>query len=151
MEYFKNKSEPFFREIRKIEIYDVANVSYQNNFDNIFPDPGTAMHIFEIIPETFIRKIPTKKMAGNYYFDADLGFPLLDMKKENVDQLFADFNRKGFSVVLVSNTQKTLIGNDRFPLTVEIIDNVKDDASGNDEYSISITGETILYPKFLNI
>ena len=148
MGYFKNKSEPFFREIRRIEIYDASAVTFENNFQNIFPDPKLAKHVFDVIPETFTRKIPTKKSSGSYSFEPDFGFPLLDMSKVNVDILFADFNREGFAVVLVSNMQKTLIGNDQEPLIVEIIDNVKDDNSGNDEYSISITGSTIIYPKF---
>lgn len=151
MEYFKNKAESFFREIRKIEIYEASVVSYESNFNNQFPNPAAALKIFEIIPETFTRKIPTKKSAGNYYYDVDLGFPLLDMTEENVNQLYDDFNRQGFAVVLVSNFQKTLLGNKRFPLTIEVLDNINDDASGNDEFSISITGDTILAPKFVLI
>lgn len=148
MEHFKNKSEKFFREIREIEIHAAADVTYQDNYNSVFPARENALYVFDIIPETFERKIPTKTNNGNYFFDTDCGFPLLDLSKHNVDELFQNLNRQGFAVVFISNTQKTLVGNDRFPLTVQIIDNVKDDNSGNDEYSISITGGTILYPKF---
>ena len=52
---------------------------------------------------------------------------------------------------MISNTEKMLVGNDREPLTIEVLDNKKDDNSGTDEYNISITGETILTPKILNL
>lgn len=151
MEYFTNKAEAFYREIRKAEIYAAETVSYLDNFNGVFPAAENALYVFDVIPETFSRKIPTKKKNGNYFFDADMGFPLLDLKKYNVDKLFSELNKQGFAVVLVSNVQKTIVGNDRFPLTVEIIDNIKDDNSGDDEYAISITGETLIHPKIKDL
>ena len=151
MEYFNNKSENFFREVRKIEIYNCNSISYIDNYKGIFPPEDSILYVFEIIPENFSRKNPRKKKDGNYYHEIDLGFPLLKIKKEDVEKYQSYFNERKFAVVVISNTEKMLVGNDREPLTIEVLDNKKDDNSGTDEYNISITGETILTPKILNL
>ena len=75
----------------------------------------------------------------------------MKIKKEDVEKYQSYFNERKFAVVVISNTEKMLVGNDREPLTIEVLDNKKDDNSGTDEYNISITGETILTPKILNL
>jgi len=147
MEHFKNKAESFFREIRSIEIYSASSVSYINNFNGIFPDPGTALYTFDITPESFSRNLSTKTQNGNYFTDIDISFPLLDMSEGSVLKCYAYFNRKSFAVVLISNTEKMMLGNSREKIKIEFIDNKKDDNSGNDEYTIAISGETIISPK----
>ena len=151
MEYFNNKSETFFREIRKIEIYEASAVSYEDNFAGNFPDPEGIKYVFDIVPEDFSRKIARKTRTGNYFHEIDLGFPLLKMDKTNVEKYQEYFNKEKFAVVLISNTDKMMLGNDREPLKIEVLDNRKDNNSGNDEYYLSITGETILTPKILMI
>ena len=69
------------------------------------------------------------------------------MTVENIELCYEKFNKKSFAVVLVSNTQKMVLGNDREMLKVEFLDNIKDDNSGNDEYTIAISGESIIPPK----
>jgi len=151
MEHFPNKSESFYREIRKIEIYNAADAKFMESLVGIFPDPATALYIFDVIPQEFSRKIPRKKKDGDYFHEVDLGFPLLDMSEAAVAKYQAYFNRQEFAVGLISNTAKTLLGNDREPLTIEVLDNIKDDASGSDEFYLSITGETIIAPKIRDI
>lgn len=151
MEHFPNKSESFYREIRKIEIYSAGTVSYMDNFYGAFPLPGSAVYIFDVIPQEFSRKIPRKKKDGDYFHEIDLGFPLLDMSESAVAKYQDYFNKQEFAAVLVSNTAKTLLGNDREPLKIEVLDNIKDDASGSDEFYLSITGETIIAPKIKDI
>ena len=48
---------------------------------------------------------------------------------------------------MAANTVKTLLGNAAEPLRIDFIDNKNEDNSGNDEYTIAISGETILKPK----
>ena len=151
MEYFNNKSETFFREIRKIEIYETSAVSYEDNFAGNFPDSEDIKYVFDIVPEDFSRKIARKTRNGNYFHDIDLGFPLLKMDKTNVEKYQEYFNKEKFAVVLISNSDKMMFGNDREPLKIEVLDNRKDNNSGNDEYYLSITGETIINPKILMI
>jgi hypothetical protein len=151
MEYLKNKSENFFREIRKIEIYNCESIDYMDYYTGNFPDVNNALFVFDIIPENFSRKIPRKKKDGNYYHEIDINFPLLQINSENVELYQNSFNDKKFAMVLISNTEKTMIGNEREPLTIEVLDNKKDDASGNDEYNLSITGESILNPLIVNL
>lgn len=151
MEHFTNKAESFFREIRSIEIYNASDISYINNFNGIFPDPEIALYKFDIVPESFARKISTKTQNGNYFYDIDVSFPLLDMSASSIFKCYAYFNRKAFAIVLISNTEKMQLGNQREMVKVEIIDNKKDDNSGTDEYTIAISGDTIITPKIQNI
>lgn len=146
MEQFNNKAENFYREIRSIEIYDAKDYDFTQNMLGNFPNINNLLYSFEIIPEDFERKISRKTKDGNYYHDIEIGFPLLKMDKTNVDKYQNYFNKKGFCVVLVSNVDKTALGNSREPLKIEMLDNRKDDNSGKDEYYMSITGETIINP-----
>lgn len=151
MEYFKNKSESFFREIRTVEIYNAADVSYINSYSGNFPDESLIQYKFDIIPETYGRKISTKTQNGNYFFDIDVNFPLLDLSQETIDKCLDAFNQRKFAIVLKSNWEKMVLGNDMERLKVEIIDNKKDDNSGADSFTISINGETKLSPKTKNL
>lgn len=147
MEYFKNKAETFFREVRSIEIYNAEDVKYKDNFNGIFPNIANALYKFDIVPETYSRNIPTKTNSGNYYFDVDINFALLDLSKETIAKCYEYFNKKEFAIVLNSNTEKIMLGNDREKLKIEFIPNIKDDNSGTDESTIAISGETIVPPK----
>lgn len=151
MEKFKNKSEKFYREIRSIEIYPAASVPYIDNFKGIFPNPDDCLYQFEIIPETFNRKIPTKTQNGNYFYEIDLNFSLLDLSATAKEKYQNNFNKKYFAVVLVSNVNKMLLGNDREKLKVEFIDGQKDDNSGTDEDTLAISGSTIIPPKIKDL
>ncbi|WP_418124272.1 hypothetical protein ACNFU2_06550 [Chryseobacterium sp. PTM-20240506] len=148
MEVFFNKLENFFREIRSVEIYNADDVLYINAYNGIFPERSKALYIFEdIVPATFSRKISSKTRNGNPFTDVDVSFPLLDMSIENIEKCEEYFNKKGFAVVFLANTVRTLLGNATESLRVDFIDNKNEDDSGNDEYTIAISGETILKPK----
>ena len=151
MEHFPNKAESFYREIRSIEIYNASDVSYIDNFKGIFPNSNLCLYKFEIVPETFSPKILTKTQNGNYFTDIDISFSLLDLSKDNIDKCYEYFNKKNFSIVLISNIEKMLLGNEKEKLKVEFIDGKKNDASGSDECFISITGDTIISPKIKNL
>lgn len=151
MEHFKNESESFYREIRSIEIYKAADVKYIDVFNEIFPDPKIALYKFNIVPESYSRGILTKTQNGNYFTDIDVSFPVLDMSKSTYDKCRKYFNKKKFAVVLNSNTEKMLIGNEREKIKIEFLDNKKDDNSGNDEYSIAVSGDTIIKPQIQSL
>lgn len=152
MEVFFNNLENFFREIRSVEIYNAADVFYINAYNGTFPIKSKALYIFEeLVPETFSRKISSKTRNGNPFTDVDVSFPLLNMSLENIGKCEEYFNKKGFAVVFVANTVKTLLGNASEPLRVDFIDNKNEDGSGNDEYTIAISGETILKPKLQTV
>lgn len=147
MEVFFNNLESFFREIRTVEIYSSSDVLYIDAFSGKYPDNSKALYVFNVVPDTFSRKISSKTRNGNPFTDVDISFPLLDMTISNVEKCEEYFNRKGFSIVFIANTVKTLLGNKMEPLRIDFIDNLKEDSSGNDEYTIAISGETILKPK----
>jgi hypothetical protein len=151
MEYFNNKSETFLREIRKIEIYKSESVKYTDNFNGKFPSASDVLYTFDIVPESFSRQIDRKKTSDNYYHEISIEFPLLKLDSVNINKYQNNFNHKKFAVVLVSNSEKTLLGNEREPLKIEVFDHKKDDNSGSDEYTLSISGETIIAPKIQNI
>ena len=147
MEHFKNKTEAFFREVRSIEIYNAKDLKYQDNFQGIFPNAEIALYKFDIVPESFSRNTPTKTNNGNYYFYVDINFAVLDLSKETIAKCYEYFNKRDFAIVLNSNTEKLMLGNDREKLKIDFINNTKDDNSGTDEATIAISGETIVPPK----
>ena len=149
MENISNKLENFVREIRNIEIYQSSALSFSDNMKGNLPNADDLQYVFKVNPEDFERKLPTKRQDGNNYFEVDVNFPLLAMTKTNRDSLYEKFNRKGFCVVLVSNTESMVLGNDREPLGIDFLDAIKDNASGNDQFNISVTGKTIIPPKII--
>lgn len=151
MEHFKNLAEKFYREIRSIEIYPASAVSYIDNYNAVFPTIDKALYVFEIVPESYTRKLPTKTQNKNYFFDVDINFSVLDLSKETTKKCYEYFNKRGFAIVLNSNTERMMLGNDREDLTIDFLDGKKDDNSGNDENTISITVETIIPPKTQNL
>lgn len=151
MEHFNNESESFYREVRNIEIYNASDIKYIDALNGLFPDPMAALYIFDIVPESYSRGIYTKTQTGNYFTDIDVSFPLLDMSKATVDKCYKYFNKKKFAIILNSNTERVLLGNEREKMKVEIIDNKKDDNSGNDEYTIAVSGDTIIKPQIQSL
>lgn len=151
MERLKNRAEDFYREIRKVEIYFATTVKYTDQYENSFPNPQKAQYIIDVEPESFRRNLILKKRRGNYFTSIDLSFLLLDLRPQLRNQLKEKFDQKNFAVVLTSNTEKMMLGNDREPLTIDLIDNIKDNNRGLDHYSISISGETILSPTSISI
>lgn len=149
MENISNKLENFVREIRNIEIYQSSALSFSDNMKGNLPNADDLQYVFKVNPEDFERKLPTKRQDGNNYFEVDVNFPLLAMTKTNRDSLYEKFNRKGFCVVLVSNTESIVLGNDREPLRIDFLDAIKDNASGDDQFNISVTGKTIIPPKIV--
>ena len=149
MENISNKLENFVREIRNIEIYQSSALSFSDNMKGNLPNADDLQYVFKVNPEDFERKLPTKRQDGNNYFEVDVNFPLLAMTKTNRESLYEKFNRKGFCVVLVSNTESMVLGNDREPLGIDFLDAIKDNASGNDQFNISVTGKTIIPPKIV--
>lgn len=151
MEHFKNKAESFFREIRSIEIYKSSDIRYIDNFQGIFPNVSRSILVIDISPETYIPKNQTKTNSKNYFSDIDITFSLLDMSILNVEKCQEYFNKEGFAVVLNTNVEKMLLGNEREPLRIDFLDGKKNDASGTDECYFSITGSTIINPKIQNL
>lgn len=151
MERYKNKPDNFIREVRLVEIYNSVLVSFEDAFNGVFPDPESAMYSFAINPENFQRKIPTKTQQSNYFYDAEFTISLYIFKGVDVEHLYENLNKKEFAVVLYTNTDKVLLGNYRESMKVEFIDGVKDDGSGNDEYILSISGDSIISPKIKNL
>lgn len=151
MERYKNKPENFIREVRLVEIYQSSAVSFEDCFNGVFPNSEDALFSFAINPENFQRKIPTKTQQSNYFFDSDITISLYIFKGVDVDHLYEKLNKKEFVVVLYTNTDKVLLGNSRESMKVEFIDGVKDDGSGNDEYILSISGDSIINPKIKNL
>lgn len=147
MEEFKNQSESFFREVRSIEIYRSVDVSYINAFNGIFPDRSKALYVFNIVPETLSRSVASKRRIGNDFTAIDISFPLLDLTQSNVEKFENVFMKKMFVIVEVTNVDKILYGNNREPLKIDFIDNRLNNNSGDDEYTIAISGETIIKPK----
>lgn len=142
----KNIPDQFFRQIRKIEIYEAEDYPYTSAFMGDFQNLTPIISFCNVIFTAYDRSIKRKSRNGNYYFETDISFgvfslnPLETMIWENL------LNRKAFVAVLYTNTEVLVLGNANEPLLVETHDKIKDDNSGQDKLEVQIYGESILQP-----
>lgn len=146
----KNVSEKFFREIRMVQIYLAEEYPYLQNYLGEKPTVNPAFS-FVVVPESFSHKIPTKIKNGSYYYEVDLGFSLNELAPVLRDNLYRELNQKKFAIGLISNVEEIYLGNDRETMTVQITDDLRNNNSGDDQFYISLFGETIIPPKAKNI
>lgn len=152
MQNYNNTPEDFFRELNGILIYDKDQISYIDQLNDKFPLPEDALYKFRVLPGSGNRSIPTKLNNRNILYIPDISFPLVDLTVKNRTEWYSNFNVfDQFAVVLVSNTEMMMLGNDLFPLSITVTDNIKDDGSGNDSFSMNISGSTILPPSVYKI
>lgn len=152
MHNYCNKPEDFFRELKGILIYDKSQISYIDQLKGKFPQPDEAKYKFSVLPGDASRKISTKNMAGNIYYQPDITVSLVDLTVKNRDEWYEYFNKfNDFAIILVSNTEMMMLGNERFPLSILIDDNMSDDGSGSDSFLLNIYGDTILEPTVYKI
>lgn len=147
----KNIPDQFFRQIRKIEIYEAEDYPYTSAFMGDFQNLTPIISFCNVIFTAYDRSIKRKSKNGNYYFETDISFgvfslnPLETMIWENL------LNCKAFVAVLYTNTDVLVLGNASEPFLVEIQDKIKDDNSGQDKLEVQIFGETILQPKRISL
>jgi len=148
MQSFTNRPESFIRELTGILIFDKSKMSYLDQLRGKFPDPDDALYRYKVLPDDVDRSIPTQFAGGNPYYSPDITISLVDLTVANREQWYDNFNRfNTFAVILVSNTEMMMLGNDRFPLNITVSDNMTDDGSGTDYFSLRIYGDTIIQPK----
>lgn len=146
MEHFSNIAEPFFREVRRIEIYRKDSLTFSSNFSRSIPTIDDVQYVIDIIPENFKRTIIRKTQKVSYFHEIELGFPLLRLDPLSIQRYQDYFNKKEWVVILVSNDDKLVLGNNREPLRIQVLDNITLDNSGNDQYWMQISGKTIVPP-----
>ena len=143
-----NIPESFFREIRKIEIFNAQQYPYSQAIKNAPLSQNPIIVIQNIISEEFEQNIKRKRDKGSYYFDINIGLVINDLDSTN--ELNTLLNDKTFAMVLHNNIDERLIlGNALFPLKIEVFDKIKNNNSGEDKIEIEIFGETILTPQIL--
>lgn len=152
MTEFCNLSENFIREICYLLIYDAEALSFNANFRGDYPEPNAYIHKIEIhTPAAYKRKVRLKKQNKNDYFDIDIRIPIFDLSFKNREQLYALHARRKYMIVTASNIETLALGNHRERLNIEILDNIRDDGSGKDQFIIKITGKTIIKPQLRKV
>lgn len=142
----ENIPDKFYREVRKIEVYDASEYPYAHSFLGEMLSVSPVAVFENIVPEDFDRSIKRKSKNNNTYFEIDMSFDIYDTKPINRRVWSALLNKKGFVVVIYSNLDYLVIGNASEPMYVETQDKIKDDNSGTDKLEVQIYGETILEP-----
>jgi hypothetical protein len=146
---FYNIPDNFIRDLRHILIYDANEISYIDMLNAKFPSRVKYKYNFAVLPGSAKRSIPTKfDDSGNAYFDVDISFNSYELNAQNRVFYYQNFNKgKRYAIVLVSNTDMIMLGNDREPMAIAVSDAIQDNNAGNDTFTFSITGQTILYPR----
>lgn len=141
-----NIPEQFYREVRKVEIYDAEKYPYQKAFlEEVLTVSPTV--VFErIIPEEFNRKIQKKNQNHNEYYEVDFSFPVYSLHPIERKEWDILLNKKDFVAVVYTNSDVLIVGNHIDKLTVETQDQIKADNSGNDKIQINIYGKTMIEP-----
>ena len=148
MVILSNIPDTFFSEIRKVEIYKAEQLSHIAALNGQFPQGEPLFVIDNIIPEEFERSIKQKKDEGNPYYDIDINFNCYDSNYLHWEHIISRLNKQRFSIVLLTNNYKLIIGNEMTPLSIDVIDKRKDDNSGKDYIGLNIYGNVIIAPKY---
>lgn len=147
MQNFNNQPESFIRELNGILIFDKSKITYLDQLAGKFPNPEEALYKYCVLPGDASRSIPTNFTAGNTSYAPDISISLVDLTVANREDWYNELNRfNTFAVILISNTEMMMLGNDRFPLSITVSDNMTDDGSGTDSFTLRVFGETIIAP-----
>lgn len=147
MQNFTNLPENFIRELKGILVFDKSKITYLGQLSGKFPNPEEALYKYCVLPDDASRSIGTNIEAGNVSYSPDISISLVDLTVANREQWYEELNRfNQFAVILVSNSEMMMLGNDRFPLSITVSDNISDNGSGTDSFIMRIFGDTIIAP-----
>jgi len=152
MQNFTNLPENFFRELKGILVFDKSKISYLDQLKGKFPNPEEALYKYCVLPADVSREIPTDINSGNVSYGTDISINLVDLTVQNREDWYEQLNKfNKFAVILISNTEMTMLGNNDFPLSITVNDSIKDDASGSDTFVMRIYGDNVIAPKVYKI
>lgn len=147
-----NIPESFTREIRYLLIYDASILSFNDNYKGLYPPTDSYLVKLPIRAiKGFKRNFSLKKQNKNKYFKINFVTQFFDLTFENTQDLYALDKDRAYLIVAVSNKEMMVLGNDRERLSIDIVDKIKDNGSGQDYFSINIKGETIIYPQLRKV
>ena len=143
-----------FREIKKIYIFSNYVLSsvyfYDKTTDSQYAiyeiETSNILVINNVIPEDFHKSIVTKSVNGNIYYEVNISIDLYDLHKDKILEINELFNKKGFGICYETQEEQYVIGNEDEALSINIIDNIKENGRGEDYITIAISGETIYRP-----
>lgn len=143
-----------FREIKKIYIFSNYVLSsvyfYDKTTDSQYAiyeiETSNILVINNVIPEDFHKSIVTKSVNGNIYYEINISIDLYDLHKDKILEINELFNKKGFGICYETQDEQYVIGNEDEALSINIIDNIKENGRGEDYITIAISGETIYRP-----
>lgn len=142
-----NIGEYFTREIRHVLLFEADKFSFNQNLRALTPDPNAAIMKLHIAhPSSYGRKISIKEQNHNDYFDMKVTFPVYELSKEVRLKLISMHKKRKYVVALVSAQEMLVVGNHREPFSLTIDDNIVDNSTGKDLFTISLTGQTIIFP-----
>lgn len=142
-----NTPEDFVREARYLLIYDAKNFSFNENFRGIEQPSSQELLKIDIPAPTLQRQISLKEKDQNDFFDIKLQFSFFDLDFKYRNILYSFHKRRKYTIVLFSNTEMMILGNDREPMSISIQDHISDNTLGKDAFQITITGQSIIFPK----
>ena len=142
-----NIGEDFTREIRHVLLFDAASFTFNQNLRALTPDPNAALVKLHVAhPSGYNRKISLKEQNHNDYFDMKVTFPVYELSKEVRLKLISMHKKRKYVVALVSAQEMLVVGNHREPFSLTIDDDIVDNGTGKDLFTISLTGQTIIFP-----
>lgn len=152
MEDFCNLSENFIREIRHILIYDADALTFNANLRGDYPNLESYIYKISVhTPSAYKRRVQLKKKNKNDYLDININIPIYDLSAESRDKLYSLHARRRYVIVFSSNKDRMVLGNSRERLHIEILDGIRDDATGKDHFVLKIKGETTIKPNIRKV
>ncbi len=142
-----NIPDAFIREVKRIHIYDSKAYFFSLYKTTSWPPTVERRCVIKNLqPSSYKRKIQSKTESHNEYLKFDITFPIFDLSHQT-RQLLSSLKGKKHLVVLESNEDAILLGNEREPLSIFIHDALKDNGAGKDYFLLNIKGTSILSPK----
>ena len=142
-----NIGEDFTREIRHVLLYPAKDFSFNQNLRALTPDPNAYLTKLAVAhPSGYVRKIAMKEQNHQTYYDVKISFPIYDLRKETRLKLIDLHHKRRYVVALLSAQEMLVLGNEREPFSLTIEDQIQDNGTGKDQFVVSISGQTILFP-----
>lgn len=143
-----NQPETQTREARWLVFFDKDKLTFNQNLKGELPPMEDFLFKVRVnVVSKFGRKTNRKQKAFNPYIDVKLVEAFFPVKSNDIKELEGFEQRKAYVVLLITNDDIQVFGNELEPMSFRIEDKVADNGSGVDHHLLIVEGATTIKTK----
>lgn len=145
---FCNIPEIITRAAISLLFFDKDKFTFNQNLKGEFPNVNDYLFSIRIQDvKGFKRDVSFKEKNRNRYTEIKIVADYFPVKNKDFNKLQRFEKKNAYVVVLVTNDDLQVFGNDEEPMTFRIDDKIKDNSSGDDYYEMIVEGATTVRPQ----